>query len=145
MPPPFPRAKHVSQSLALSTYVSVRPIAYMSKLGDHRVGVRRTRASWQTPKIKCELSDYCHWPIRSVWRGFTRPCRRQGNGSRRKCPEAWCRRPALTRAATVCSSKGLSHRTLERSATMAEETMTLLDGVRKGEEPAGDFLRDAVR
>jgi transposase-like protein len=28
---------------------------------------------------------------------------------------------------------------------MAEDTMTLLDGVRKGEEPAGDFLRDAVR
>ncbi|HEX2324109.1 MAG TPA: IS256 family transposase [Chloroflexota bacterium] len=28
---------------------------------------------------------------------------------------------------------------------MAEETMTLLDALRKGEEPAGDFLRDAVR
>lgn len=28
---------------------------------------------------------------------------------------------------------------------MAEETMTLLESLRKGEEPAGDFLREAVR
>src|SRR5262249_361279 len=39
--------------------------------------------------------------------------------------------------ATVCFPKGLSHPTLERSATMAEDTMTRLEGLRKGAAPAG--------
>jgi transposase-like protein len=50
----------------------------------------------------------------------------------------------LTKEATVCFP-GSCQTNLERSTTMAEDKMALLDLPRKGEEPGGDVLVDGMR
>src|SRR5262249_42899616 len=54
------------------------------------------------------------------------------------------RAAGLDRAATACFPRAVQN-DLERSDAVAEDSMTLLDVLRKEELPGGDFLREAVR